>query len=210
MEKNENNNIGVVKKPVRTPRVKKNQSSTLLMAEENNLLAQSITNAGKNMVREISKTLITEHENKSTSVELTTSQMDELIFRLERAKQPYRQYMHKSIQVDKNHNLSEEAESRMIIINTFDSFKSLNMILNDTVPIVVEYDLFEICVYENILVDERPNIFYKIDKAKTKFKNVVKLLDPRRGFRWLFQATQNTLEIGIEPVAKVYLMNEGK
>lgn len=156
------------------------------------------------------KKLVVPQGNNSTSIELLSNQMDELIFRLERAKQPFRQYMHKSIQMDKHSNLSEESESRMIIINTFDSFKVLNMISNDTLPIVVEYDIFEICIYENIFVDERPNIFYKIDRVKKKFKNGFQFIDPRRGFRWLFQATQNTLNIGIEPVAKAYILTEGK
>ena len=161
----------------------------------------------KQRTKKVIKTLVP-HDNRSTSLELLSSQMDELIFRLERAKQPFRQYMHKSIQMDKDKNLTEESESRMIIINTFDSFKVLNMILGDTVDIVIEHDLFEICIYENILVDDRPTIFYKIDRMKSKFKNGVKRLDPRRGFRWLFQAIQNTFISGIESVSKVYILSK--
>lgn len=157
--------------------------------------------------KKVIKTLVP-HDNRSTSLELLSGQMDELIFRLERAKQPFKQYMHKSIQMDKDGNLTEESESRLIILNTFDSFKVLNLILGDTVKIIIEHDLFEICIYENILVDERPTIFYKIDRMKSKFKKGVKYLDPRRGFRWLFQAIQNTFMTGIESVSKVYFLSK--
>jgi hypothetical protein len=149
------------------------------------------------------------HDNRSSSIELLSDQMDELIFRLERAKQPFKQYMHKSIQMGKDWNLTEESESRIIILDTFDSFKVLNMILNDTLPIVIEHNLFEICIYENILVDERPNVFHKIDRFKNGLKNGLKhLLDQRKGFRWLFHTAQNTLTIGTGSVSKVYILSK--
>jgi hypothetical protein len=98
---------------------------------------------------------------KSMSVELTTDQVDELIFRLTRANLEFNIYMHKSLQLDANHNINEETESRMIIIKDYNTFKTLNLILNDTISIVLEHGIEEICIYENIIEFEQPNHFTK-------------------------------------------------
>jgi hypothetical protein len=110
---------------------------------------------------------------KSISVELTHDKMDELIFRLTRANSQFNVYRHKSIHIDQHVNVSEESESRMLILKDFMSFKILNLILDNTVEVILNYHLEEICVYENIIdyKSKSPVKFYS-----TKFKNYIKEL----------------------------------
>lgn len=150
-----------VKLPVKEAKVRKPRAPKVAKAEKAEKAEQS---PKSNMVR-IEKD---SSEIKSMSVELTSPEIDELIFRLERAGAKFDRYQHKSIRLTKE-GASEEFESRLIIVKDLVAMKSLALIEAGVIGVALDHEIDEIAVYE-ILIEEEPVKWY--EPVVSLFKNL--------------------------------------
>lgn len=95
------------------------------------------------------------NDKKSMSLEFISKDLDTLIFRLNRAGVPFREYKHRSTKVTVNHEVQEETEARLLILTNFEAFRVLNLFDNDLLHIVVDNNIEEACIYENIINVEK-------------------------------------------------------
>ena len=100
------------------------------------------------------KQLVVDYEKKSMSLEFYPSEMDILIFRLNRAKIPFKEYKHRSTKLNKAMEIIEEIDARMIILTDFKAFRVLNLFDNDLMNLVLDHNIMEACIYENIIEDD--------------------------------------------------------
>jgi hypothetical protein len=118
-------------------------------------------------VEKVTRIEKTSSEIKSMSVELTSPEIDELIFRLDRSGAKFDRYQHKSIRLTKD-GASEEFESRLIIVKDLVAMKTLALISDDVISIALDHEIDEIAIYE-ILIEEVIPKWY--DPALGLFKN---------------------------------------